>query len=398
MPRQRKLPAGMVLRGKVYYACFKSRGLFVRQRLSSDLDAAKAMLNDLRVKADKGELGRADDRYPWAKLRAEFLRWAKQAVRHPEDYERDLDLFEHHAPINTVAELTQERVLEYRAWRLDQNKSPRTVNREVGTLKNMLNRGVEWGRILDNPIAKLEPLHNDTPAKQRRPLTHAEVVSLFAASPEHLKPVWRMFACTGLRRRELVALTFDDIDFRRRTVTVRAATAKSRKAREIPLDDEMLATIERLRDEAAKREPMAGNTPTMTTRQAAAFSKRHVFVTKANTPWRNNLLTRFYAICKRADIEGAERGGDVDIHSLRVTFTTLALDGGAAPKAVQEILGHSTLALTMSVYAKATESGKRAAVSALPFANASPPEHLIPVQKVPKEYPSKSAKRQVKAK
>ena len=104
------------------------------------------------------------------------------------------------------------------------------------------------------------------------------------------------------------------------------------------------------------------------------------FVTKANTPWRNNLLTRFYTICRRVGIEGAEPGGSVDIHSLRVTFTSMAISGGGDPKAVQEILGHSSLSLTMGVYAKATDRSKRAAIGALPFANSSAPDHVIPMQ------------------
>jgi integrase len=103
-------------------------------------------------------------------------------------------------------------------------------------------------------------------------------------------------------------------------------------------------------------------------------------VSKANTPLKNNLLNRFYAICKKAGIEDGKQGGSVDIHSLRVTFTTLAIDHGASPKAVQELLGHSTLDLTMKVYAKATEKAKRDAISALPFATLSAPEHVIPVQ------------------
>jgi integrase len=67
------------------------------------------------------------------------------------------------------------------------------------------------------------------------------------------------------------------------------------------------------------------------------------------------------------------------IHSLRVSFTTLALEGGANPKAVQAILGHSTLALTMGIYARATDRAKREAIGALPFAKVSAPEHVIAV-------------------
>src|SRR4051812_14829529 len=74
-------------------------------------------------------------------------------------------------------------------------------------------------------------------------------------------------------------------------------------------------------------------------------------------------------------------GGSVDIHSLTCLVTTLSLEGGANPKAVQAILGHSTLGMTMNVYAKATDRAKRDAISALHFASSKPPEHIIAVQK-----------------
>ena len=57
--------------------------------------------------------------------------------------------------------------------------------------------------------------------------------------------------------------------------------------------------------------------------------------------------------------------------------TTLAIDNGASPKAIQAILGHSTLAMTMGIYAKATDRGKREAVNSLPFATATAPSHVF---------------------
>jgi integrase len=247
--------------------------------------------------------------------------------------------------------------------------SARTGNREVGTLQNMLNKAVAWGRIASKPIADVKPLKSDERRKERRSLSVEEVEEIFRKAPEHLKLALRLFCSTGLRRGELVDLRFDDVDFEGRYITVRASVAKSRKAREIPLDDYALGLLKELREQAKRREPVPG--------LKHRFSREHVFVTKANTPRPHNLLRAFYAVCKRAGIDGAYQGGTVDLHSLRVTFTTLALENGASPKAVQAILGHSTLGLTMTVYAKATERAKRDAISALPFAKASVPEHVV---------------------
>ena len=113
--------------------------------------------------------------------------------------------------------------------------------------------------------------------------------------------------------------------------------------------------------------PVPGWNSTQTEQQRRNFSKDHVFVTEANTPLRNNLLRQFYAVCKRAGIEGGHPNGTVDIHAMRVAFITLSIENGASPKAVQEIVGHSTLEMTMNVYCKATDrawprSGQRFAV------------------------------------
>jgi hypothetical protein len=53
---RRAIPAGMVLRGRVYHADFMKQGRRIRKRLSTNFDAAKDMLNELRSRADRGEL------------------------------------------------------------------------------------------------------------------------------------------------------------------------------------------------------------------------------------------------------------------------------------------------------------------------------------------------------
>lgn len=386
----------MVKRGNTYFSRFRAQGKLVRKRLSTDYRTAVELLNEERARSDKADYGLVDNDYSWAKLRDEFLRWARQSVRNWRVYDADLKAFESYAPIKNVREVDHARIVAFREWRLAQRLTkrpkaqgatpkrsgvtPRTVNRQVGTLHNMLAKGVKWGRIGHNPIADLDPLRHESPSKERRALSVDEVQSVFDNSPDYLRPVWRCFMCTGLRRTELASLRFEDVDFERRTALVRASVAKSGKAREVPLDDETFATICRLRDEAPSREPGKGTTESNTAAIRRKFSRDHVFVTTAATPWGHNLLRAFYAVCRRAEIEDAHQCGAVDIHSLRVTFTTLAIEHGANPKDVQAILGHSTLALTMNVYSKATERGKRAAVGVLPFASATAPSHVVSLQ------------------
>jgi integrase len=393
MARPQKLPPGMTKRGTTYYACFRHDGRLVRKRLSSDFAAAKTILNDLRARADRQDFGIVDNAYPWDDLKAEFLRWAKQAIRRPDDFNRDLGRFEKFQRVATCRQIDQSYIVAFRAWRLAQDKgaiagkdwkvskgvkvSPRTVNREVGTLASMLNKGVEWGRLGSNPLAGLKSLEHSEARKQRRSLSSEEVQSILATAPAYLKPAFRLFAVAAIRRTELVELLFSDVDFERRSISIRATIAKNGRAREINIDDDTLAMLAKLRDEAPHREAVEGH--------ERDFSRDHVFVTSNNTPHRHNILRAFYRVCKRAGIEGGHQGGSVDIHSLRVTSASLMLENGASPKAVQSILGHSTLAMTMNVYAKATEKAKRDAVSSLPFVTkVSPPAGVVSLPNVPK--------------
>jgi integrase len=357
----------MQQRGAMFYSRFRVDGRLIRQCLSADFAQACVLLRELQAQVDSAASTLPGDDCLWADLVATFLAWKRQTSRHPEEFAQSLELFAEYRAVTRVRDIDLPYVLGFRDWRLAQGVTPRTVNKQVGHLRHLLNMAVTWKRLDSNPLADVRPLRHDTPVKQRRALTLPEVQALFAHSPAHLRPVWQMLMTTGLRKRELTSLVFDDVDFQRGTVTVRAASAKSHKAREVPLTAEMLTTITQLRAAAADRRPRRPSQRRRGNTQQTAFSRDHIFVTRANTPWRNNLLRAFYACCQRAGIAGAEPGGSVDLHALRVTFVTLALEHGATPRAVQEIVGHSTLNLTMGVYARVHDTSKRHAVAVLPI-------------------------------
>ena len=58
----------------------------------------------------------------------------------------------------------------------------------------------------------------------------------------------------------------------------------------------------------------------------------------------------------RKKVEGLE---DFHFHMLRHTYTSNLLSNGAAPKDVQELLGHADVSTTMNIYAHATREAKR---------------------------------------
>ena len=138
---RRKLPPGMSVRGRTYYARFMHSGRLIRKRLSSDYRVACELLNDLKAKADRGDFGIIGNDCPWSDIKAEFLRWAKQQISNPQDYARDLKRFEECCHPRNVRDVTPAAVHAFREWRLDHGKTARTVNREVGTIVEHAQQG-----------------------------------------------------------------------------------------------------------------------------------------------------------------------------------------------------------------------------------------------------------------
>ena len=363
---RRAMPSGMVQRGRVYHADFMKNGRRIRKRLSTDYRAASDMLNELRSRADRGALELLDNRYPWDDLKKDFLGWAKQSVRRWREYESDLEAFERFSHVCCASMVTPQLVDQFRQHRLTEGVTARTINRQVGTLRNMLSKGVRrFKAIASNALAEVKRLPEGDPTKVRRALSADEVEAIFKHSGREMVPVWRLYATTGMRKMELVSLLWSDIDFGDKSLTIRASVAKGKRSRRVLLEDAMLAMLVALRDQAEHR--------------PEGWDREHVFVNQEGRPHIHNLLRKFYGTCRKAGIKDGKRNGSVDLHSLRVTFTTLSLEGGASPKAVQTILGHATLDMTMRVYAKATDRSMRDAVNALPFAKATAPDHVLSI-------------------
>ena len=64
------------------------------------------------------------------------------------------------------------------------------------------------------------------------------------------------------------------------------------------------------------------------------------------------------SVC-RASRKKLDDMNDFHFHQLRHTYTSNLLSSGAAPKDVQELLGHADVSTTMNIYAHATREAKR---------------------------------------
>jgi integrase len=142
----------------------------------------------------------------------------------------------------------------------------------------------------------------------------------------------RVAAYAGLRRGELVALRWRDIDFAGRKLTVRRAisadvdmnSTKSRKTREVPLPDQAAHSLQRLKQRAAFTSP-----------------DDHVFV--------NRLGRRLDASALRRRVQRAQTAANLRplrFHDLRHSYGSLLVAGGIDLASVKAAMGHARLATT----------------------------------------------------
>lgn len=136
---------------------------------------------------------------------------------------------------------------------------------------------------------------------------------------------------TGLRISELVALDVDDVDLDERAVLVRMG--KGSKSRRVPLGRPAASAIGDYL--AVARRELAKKAKQATSRGALFLNARGGRLSRQGC-WK--VLKGYARMAKLED--------EVSPHTLRHSFATHLLEGGADIRVVQELLGHASLATT----------------------------------------------------
>jgi integrase len=213
-----------------------------------------------------------------------------------------------------VLKITTDEVAHYRAERLKKVK-PSTVYQELALMRRMYNVArKEWKLLRENPVADLPIAVGNRNARDRW-LTQEEEHRLIqcATNPFWLRPLLIVALHTGMRKGEILNLTWQDVDFRRRLITVQKS--KNGMKRSIPMSNTLFDTFKGIKvlDISGKVFPR---------------SDRSIRV----------------AYGKALDKAGIT---DFRFHDLRHTFATRLVQNGVDIYKVKELLGHRTLAMTM---------------------------------------------------
>jgi len=238
----------------------------------------------------------------------------------------------------------------------DKGNGPSTVARKLAATRALFRALHEHGLVAQNPadlVAAPKRGH-----KLPRVLGADEVAALLdripASSPLELRDraMFELAYASGLRAEELVKLDLGSVDFDAEEVRVEGKGAKTRI---VPTGESALRA---LADYAERGRPVLdGN-------RSGAAPARALFLSKSGRRLSTSDVRRRLRVWARH----AAVAGKVHPHALRHSFATHLLDGGADLRAIQELLGHSSISTTQ-IYTRVESARlKRAYADAHPRA------------------------------
>ena len=200
-----------------------------------------------------------------------------------------------------------------------------SVNYEMAVFSHILAKAVEWGLLENNPFKKGKGLMFRVDNGRTRYLSEPEIAALMKACDDlkihspHLKAIVETALLTGMRRGEVLGLKWEDIkgDF----IYLKGDKTKSAKGRQIPVNDRLAEVFREVR-------------------RVHGLKPGFVFCDAQGRRFQD-VRSSFGKVLRRAKIE------DFTFHDLRHTFASHLVMQGASLTAVQKLLGHADLAMTM---------------------------------------------------
>jgi len=241
--------------------------------------------------------------------------------------------------------------------------SKKSVKRHYTVLNQTLKYAVQLQIIEQNPAKPIQPPSPNTP--QIQALNQSEVELLLDAASGWLHDFLYLAIFTGMRRGELLALNWANLDLEEQKIHVRQTVSmlkggnlifkepKTKKSKR-PIDiNDTITTILEQRKLQQKKDKL---------NFADRYNNQHnlVFVKQDGSPYLPDYASKqFKKLARKLDLNHYR------LHDLRHTHATLMLKAEVHPKIVQERLGHSSISQTLDTYSHVIPSMQKEAVQKL---------------------------------
>ena len=211
----------------------------------------------------------------------------------------------------------------YQAKRKKEGYSDSYIDNEIGAARTMIikafNNDLVGGDTL-KVFKRVPRLLKPNANARDRILSIEETKRLMDALPLHVKSIVAIAVHTGMRKAEILSLTWDKVDMKNRLIRLEASDTKDREARKIPISDELHGILKSI---------------------PKAIHDNHVILYKGKPI--KDIRAALQRACREAGITyGRFAKGGFVLHDARHTFNTNMRKAGVAQSVIMKITGHST--------------------------------------------------------
>jgi integrase len=215
-----------------------------------------------------------------------------------------------------------------------EGRDPSTIRNALMPLRVIFRRAVEDGDVAVNPCTHLR-----LPAvrgRRERIASPQEAAQLLAALPGRDRPIWATALYAGLRRGELMALRWADLDLANGVIRVERAYDEKEHAEVDPKSRAGRRTL-----------PIVGALRDILVEHKATQARAEGLVFGGEAPFQpSNLWRRAQQAWKRAALE------PIGLHEARHTFASILIAAGVNAKAITTYMGHASIQTTYDLYGK----------------------------------------------
>ena len=288
-----------------------------------------------------------------------------------------MELYEKHIKksdigLSELQSLTSQQLQKFYNDKKEQDYNPKTIRHMYVLINSALDKAMQIKLLNENVNRQtVIPKKEEYTAKV---LSAEEVKKILVnAKEDKLYPIIALEIYTGLRKGEIMALKWENISFDQEELHVEGNLC--RVVKEINEDGSKCYEYKIMEPKTAKSKRVVpllpGAIEALKMQQAMQAQDKEMYSEIYNDQGlvfarcdgtflsQRAFMDKYHAFLKRY---GAS---DVRFHDLRHTFATLLLEAGEEPKAIQELLGHSTYSTTMDIYAHVTKKGKVNAIKRL---------------------------------
>ncbi|WP_432772702.1 tyrosine-type recombinase/integrase [Francisella salimarina] len=219
-------------------------------------------------------------------------------------------------------------------YQKENNSSNATYNRMLSTLKGMFSRAYEFGYIEKNNVrdvkllqvssSKIRYLDDDETRRFFENLTKLKSITA--------QNIIKIAYYTGMRKGEILSLSFDDIDYQTNQITLKSSNTKSNKTRSIPIHTEVMNIIKSIDRESGL-----------------------LFISEVTGKKFDNIDRSWKQLMKLSEIENFR------FHDLRHNFCSMLVMKGVPIYTVAQLAGHSDVKTTQ-IYAHLSPDVKKSAI------------------------------------